>query len=99
MFYVSVLVAALLAAVAASPGGRAPETDHFDGVRFHNLEPLTIGFADWIRYTLTKRRGPWRDFTDTPPGPPPPGRMAEGGLRVTLVNHSTFLIQIDGSIS
>src|SRR5215475_671405 len=96
MFYVSVLAAALLAAVAASPGGRGPVTDHFDGGRFHNLEPLTIGPADWIRYSLTKHRGPWRDFTDTPSGPAPPRRVGQGGLRVTLVNHSTVLIQMDG---
>ncbi|HTY42080.1 MAG TPA: MBL fold metallo-hydrolase [Thermoanaerobaculia bacterium] len=31
-----------------------------------------------------------------PPGPPPPKRVEGGDLRVTFVNHSTFLIQVDG---
>jgi L-ascorbate metabolism protein UlaG (beta-lactamase superfamily) len=42
-----------------------------------------------------RERGPWRDFTDTPPGSPPPERFARG-LRVTFVNHSTVLVQMDG---
>lgn len=39
----------------------------------------------------TRRRGPWRPFLDSPPGPAPPRRVAE--LRVTFVNHATLLIQ------
>src|SRR5262245_17799453 len=50
--------------------------DHFDGWRFHQPEPLTIGFPDWLKRKLgDSRRGPWRDYTDTPPGPPPPVRV------------------------
>lgn len=42
----------------------------------------------------TRRRGVWRDFTDSPPGPAPPRRVAD--LRVTFVNHATLLIQTSG---
>ena len=74
-----------------------PVTDHFDGWRFHQPEPLTIGFFDWLKRAFSgNRRGPWREYTDTPPGPPPPARVAGGDLRVTFVNHATVLVQMDG---
>src|SRR5262245_45263956 len=81
-------------ALSSSPGS---VSDHFDGWRFHQPEPLTIGFTDWLKRKLgDSRRGPWRDYTDTPPGPPPPVRVVGGRLRVTFVNHATLLIQMDG---
>jgi L-ascorbate metabolism protein UlaG (beta-lactamase superfamily) len=87
-------------AVLLGPGGALafwPGTagEHFDGWRFHQPEPITHGFTDWLKLELTSRRGPWRDFTDTPPGPPPPARVEGGRLRVTFVNHATLLIQMD----
>src|SRR6266436_3415022 len=64
-----------------------PVTDHFDGWRFHQPEPLTIGFFDWLKRALGgSHRGPWREYTATPPGPPPPARVDGGKLRVTFVN-------------
>src|SRR5262245_20440135 len=81
-------------ALSLSPG---PVTAHFDGWQFHQPEPLTIGFFDWLKRKLSSnQRGPWREFTDTPPGPPPPARVGGGALRVTFVNHATVLVQIDG---
>lgn len=87
---------ALLAAGCTLHRWRGPVTDHFDGLRFRQPEPLTIGFGDWVKRVWTGRRGPWRDFTDTPPGPSPPAHVADGRLRVTFVNHSTVLVQMDG---
>ena len=81
-------------ALSCSPGS---VSDHFDGWRFHQPEPLTIGFTDWLKRKLgDSRRGLWSDYTDTPPGPPPPVRVDGGRLRVTFVNHATLLIQMDG---
>ncbi len=91
--------AALLLAAAVT-GGPAPRTwtdpAEFDGHRFHQPEPLATGVGDWLALRWTSRRGKWRDFTDTPPGPPPPRCVENGRLRVTFVNHATLLIQMDG---
>jgi L-ascorbate metabolism protein UlaG (beta-lactamase superfamily) len=95
----AVRIAALAGALVlggASPRPQLPVTDHFDGLVFHNEEPSTVGFQDWLKRELTAHRGRWRRFTDTPPGPRPPERVEGAGLRVTFVNHSTFLIQTDG---
>jgi L-ascorbate metabolism protein UlaG (beta-lactamase superfamily) len=93
--------AAGLALVAAgcalyAPRWRGPAGPHFDGKRFRSIEPLDHGFSDFFRWITHRDRGPWRAFTDTPPGPRPPERIDEGRLRVTFVNHSTVLVQMDG---
>jgi len=69
---------------------------HFDGSRFRQPEPLTIGFRQWAQRAFKSHRGPWRDFTYTPPGPAPAAAVCDGDLRVTFVNHATMLIQMDG---
>jgi L-ascorbate metabolism protein UlaG (beta-lactamase superfamily) len=78
---------------------RGPVSDHFDGRRFHNLDPTPHGgilaFLRWQRDRLL-RSGGWPRWVDLPPGPPPPGRVAGGGLRVTFVGHSTALLQTAG---
>jgi L-ascorbate metabolism protein UlaG (beta-lactamase superfamily) len=68
----------------------------FAGGRFHQPEPRTRGFGDRFERAWTSQRGPWREFTDTPPGPAPPACVEDGRLRVTFVNHATILIQMDG---
>jgi L-ascorbate metabolism protein UlaG (beta-lactamase superfamily) len=91
------LAALLVFALAASAPPRTwNDPAYFDGRHYFQPEPLTTGFGDWIERTWSARRGPWRVFTHTPPGPPPPRCATGGRLRVTFVNHSTFLIQMDG---
>ena len=93
--------ALLLALLALSGSGapqdpRGPITDHFDGKRFHNLEPMPLGFADRIRREFTKSQGPWNSFSPGVPAPCPVNRVGDGRMRVTWVNHATVLIQMDG---
>jgi len=77
--------------------GPMPTGAKFDGERFHNQAFTgSRGFFDVIRWQLTSDPGPWRDWTDHPPGPPPPTRVGPGELRVTFINHATVLVQIDG---
>jgi L-ascorbate metabolism protein UlaG (beta-lactamase superfamily) len=97
----SLPVAAGAAFVAGGCALSAPRwhglvTDHFDGKRFHSVEPLNHGAGDSIRWLTHRERGAWRDYTDAPPAPRPPERVGAGVLRVTFVNHSTVLLQMDG---
>jgi hypothetical protein len=75
-----------------------PFPKHFGGERFYNPDaPQAHGFLDAVRWKLTSRpeRSP-RFISDVEPSIPP--RRVEGsGLRTTLVNHSTVLLQHRGS--
>jgi L-ascorbate metabolism protein UlaG (beta-lactamase superfamily) len=88
-------VLVVLAAVSAPPPQGWTDPAFYDGTRFRQPEPLQTGFADWLRREGIAR-GAWRAFTDAPPGPAPPRCVEDGRLRVTFVNHSTVLIQMDG---
>jgi L-ascorbate metabolism protein UlaG (beta-lactamase superfamily) len=71
---------------------------HFDGKRFYNPDaPQAPGLLDALRWKLTSRPEPSPSFiADVAPSKPP--RRVEGSeLRVTLVNHSTVLLQQRGS--
>src|SRR5262245_27842318 len=81
----------------AAPPYRGPITDHFDGRRLHNpTGDPNRGFINYLRWQLTRDAGPWGDHPNAPFGPPPPGRVGRGELRVTFINHATVLIQMDG---
>ena len=67
---------------------------HFDGRRFYNPDaPQARGFLDVLRWKMSSRPEPSPAFiSDVQQSTPP--RCTDGGeLRITLVNHSTVLIQ------
>ena len=78
----------------AAPRYRGPKSDHFDGKRFHNNNELWQSEGSFLKWQLNRENGYWRDWVNDPPGPRPPSRVDD--LRVTFINHSTLLIQIDG---
>jgi L-ascorbate metabolism protein UlaG (beta-lactamase superfamily) len=79
----------------AAPKYRGPQSDHFDGKRFVNLERTHhAGFRDVLRWLLNRQHGPWEEWREITPSVPPQ-RVAGGELRVTWVNHATFLIQTE----
>ncbi len=92
----AVLGAILERTVIAGPHYRGPESDHFDGKRFSNLEPTLHESGGLIRWMLNREKGPWREWVDDPPGAKPPERVTGGKVRVTFVNHATMLVQMDG---
>lgn len=78
----------------SAPKYRGPKSDHFDGKRFLNLQPTRhAGFTDMVRWLTNRDEGPWDEWREITPAPRPARRVAGGELRVTWVNHSTFLIQ------
>jgi L-ascorbate metabolism protein UlaG (beta-lactamase superfamily) len=84
----------LIGYALSEDGYKGPVTDHFNGKRFYNY-----GADDrrnlWhlLKWMLNRNRGKWTQIESSPG--PTPSRKVEGHLRVTHVNHSTFLIQCD----
>ncbi len=81
------------------PGGtsdpRFPK--HFDGKRFHNPDaPQAPGLLEALRWKLTSRPEPSPSFISDVEPSIPPRRVEGSGLRTTLVNHSTVLLQQRG---
>ena len=102
---ITVLVVFILALPAAmivvgisisGPKYRGPVTDHFDGSRFINpgrVKPK--GMWDVIKWMINRKRGPWPQIEHGYLGNRPVKHYNDG-IRVTFINHSTFLIQVDG---
>jgi L-ascorbate metabolism protein UlaG (beta-lactamase superfamily) len=70
---------------------------HFNGARFYNPDaPQARGFLDALRWKVTSRaeHGP-RFVSDVTPSRPP-ASVDGDSLHVTLVNHSTVLLQQSG---
>src|SRR6266542_3377143 len=77
--------------------GQWPFPQHFDGKRFFNPgAPQARGFLDLVRWRLTTRRKPSPDFVPDVEPSKPPFRVDGSDLRVTLINHSTVLLQQGG---
>jgi L-ascorbate metabolism protein UlaG (beta-lactamase superfamily) len=71
---------------------------HFDGERFFNPDaPQARGFRDFLRWQLNSRRETSPRFVADVIPSQPPARVEDGSLRVTLVNHSTVLLQQNGA--
>lgn len=75
---------------------RGPVSDHFDGKRFFNLEKTRKTMWDFIKWRLQRRPEKWPNWVEIPPFTPPPQRVNDDGLVVTLINHATVLIQTAG---
>jgi L-ascorbate metabolism protein UlaG (beta-lactamase superfamily) len=70
---------------------------HFDGKRFYNPDaPQARGLLDVLRWKLTSRPEPSPSFISDVEPSVPPRRVEGSGLRTTLVNHSTVLLQQRG---
>jgi L-ascorbate metabolism protein UlaG (beta-lactamase superfamily) len=87
---------AYVAAVAGrNPYYEGPISDHFDGVRFFQPgQPQDKGLLELARWQLGGGREDWPETYPSPFRDKPPQRVE--GLRVGLVGHASFLIQVAG---
>jgi L-ascorbate metabolism protein UlaG (beta-lactamase superfamily) len=70
---------------------------HFDGRRFYNPNaPQARGFLDALRWKLTSHTEPSPPFIDDVVPSVPPRPLDARQIRVTMVNHSTVLVQRSG---
>ena len=86
--------------IIKAPTYRGPASDsgHYDGKRFHNLDGVKArGLKDVIKWAMTEEPGPWKELslTDITYENPPEAKITDG-IKITFVNHATFLIQVDG---
>jgi L-ascorbate metabolism protein UlaG (beta-lactamase superfamily) len=71
---------------------------HSDGKRFYNPNaPQVRGLREVLRWKLTSRPEPSPSFISDVEQSVPPRRVEGSGLRTTLVNHSTVLLQHAGA--
>jgi L-ascorbate metabolism protein UlaG (beta-lactamase superfamily) len=81
----------------SGPRHRGPPTENFDGENFLNLEERKRpDVGEFLASRWQSTPGPWDEWRERRPGPPPPTRMGPGQLRATFVNHATVLLQVDG---
>ncbi|QPC90097.1 MBL fold metallo-hydrolase [Mesorhizobium sp. INR15] len=75
-----------------------PHSDHFDGTLFFNPRGKPPGrFTDLLKWQLSGGRSKWPAANPSPfPQAKPAERMEGSELRVTMVGHSTLLIQTAG---
>ena len=75
-----------------------PFTKHFDGKRFYNPDaPQAPSVLDALRWKLSTGPEPSPRFISDVEQSIPPRCVEGSGLRTTLVNHSTVLLQQGGS--
>ncbi len=71
--------------------------NHFDGKRFFNPNaPQARGFLDVLRWKLKTRPEKGPAFVSDVTPSKPPGHVGANELRVTLINHSSVLLQCGG---
>ena len=75
-----------------------PPSDHFDGTLFFNPDGQPPGrFADLLKWQLSGQRSKWPATNPSPFPQAKPAAKVEGAeLTVTMVGHSTLLIQTAG---
>lgn len=71
-------------------------SDHFNGKAFYNSKKIRPkGFSSILKWLWTRKPGEWKKSQDLHSSAKPAATVNEG-TRITFVNHSTFLIQMDG---
>jgi L-ascorbate metabolism protein UlaG (beta-lactamase superfamily) len=90
------LIPPLIGYAFSEKGYHGPVSDHFDGRRFFNYgKQERTSYTSVIRWLISRRRGPWVDQSKSIPGTIRPLPRVGDKIRITHVNHSTFLIQCD----
>jgi len=89
-------IALLVGYFISAPKYKGPVSDHFDGRKFINPGGVKAnGLRAVFKWMVKRQRGKWVEKKNIPAGEKPVSRVGQG-VRVTFVNHSTFLIQVDG---
>lgn len=90
-----VIASVTIGLLVSAPKYDGPQSDHFNGKTFVNKGNVEAkGFSDVFKWMMKRDRQPWEPMPNIQFGDAPP--TESGNLRVTFINHATFLIQVDG---
>ncbi len=86
----------LVGMLISAPAHNGPASDHFDGKKFINPgNAQAKGLRDVFQWMMQRQQGPWTEIKETSYGEKPTANIHDG-IKITFVNHSTFLIQVNG---
>src|SRR5699024_1882395 len=86
----------------SAPAYKGPKTDHFDGRNFFNPDDhnskTSRSVFNMLKWADIGNRGEWIQLGDNDIQPSTAGEPPEAPaeLQITFINHSTFLIQLNG---
>lgn len=100
MFIIAIILSIVMYLIAQYriPQYRGPVSDHFDGVRFSNLDGVYAprGLKDFIKWHFQSKSTAWPVHRDNLFTPKINQRIGGNGLQVTFVGHATVLLQTQG---
>ncbi len=92
--FAGILLLGLAYDAATRPAYAGPTTERFNGTTFKSESYEKKRPADLIKWRMQRQPGPWEHRATRQADSIP--QTETDGLRITLVNHSTLLIQLDG---
>jgi len=97
VFVIIILGITLMGWFFSAPAYIGPVSDHFDGKKFINPGAVKAGgFKDVMKWMSKRDRGEWTEMKAAGYGAVPVAKVEGDTIVVTFVNHSTFLIQMQG---
>jgi L-ascorbate metabolism protein UlaG (beta-lactamase superfamily) len=97
--FIIILIPVIIIAAGAyfsAPVYKGPVSDHFDGKKFINPGGIPMkGLPDVLKWMMERKKGEWKEDKTEAYGNRPL-QWEKESIRITFVNHSTFLIQVDG---
>ncbi len=76
---------------------QGPVSDHFDGKEFYNpWQAQTTTLWDVMKWKLTETAKPWPSWVENKNPVSVPLERQEGNVKVTFINHASFLIEVGG---
>ncbi|WP_421773445.1 MBL fold metallo-hydrolase [Gracilimonas sp.] len=98
LFIVFALIITIAGWAVSKPGYEGPKSDHFNGTTFENPGDVpSKDFFDVMKWYFQRDQGEWTvvpeeeiTFSERPDD------AVTSGMKITYVNHSTFLIQTAG---
>lgn len=81
----------------SAPAYKGPASFHFDGKKFgHPYRPKARTFFDLVKWALNGDRGEWTNISSEEQSKTSPPVADDSDMAVTFVNHTTFLVQLNG---